>query len=314
MRSNAKGHEKVHVFLDVLHGGFGLLLVEQFGNVKLAKEFGDAIKKALNDFTFPVVNFVFSAAGKLRHQDNNDLKVETRLDELQLGVTVTGLDNDGNELPEGGQEEKPVKTLGLFPWQTLTAKPQGSTAKFAPSLSATLGPLTAGLSVAVSALLRPRPEVLLKPFMGNYNKFGWYMKSDDEKSCEGVHYAAAVLQVHRDVEQLDIRAKLQTDWIGGNVDNQTITFEPDRRFEVCHPDEPKTPMLVDVTDPTTLPILLTRDMVSGLFGEDLTDTLIDGGELKTMETSVKRSDGNGMEPLILITRASLLTCLGEYKG
>ena len=174
--------DKVHIFFDVLHGGFGLLLVQQFSGVKLAKQFAE-INNTLTQFTFPVVNFVFSAAGRLRKKDRNDLTVSTRLDELELRLVVTH-----------GASDTPVKVIGLLPAETVTSKPKDQAAKFTPSISSIFGPVTLGLGVAISAFHRPRPEVLVKPFMGGENEFGWYMKSGAERSGEGVHHTAAILQ------------------------------------------------------------------------------------------------------------------------
>ena len=282
------GRDKVHIFFDVLHGGFGLLLVEHFSGVKLTKQF-EEIKKTLTDFTFPVVNFVFSAAGRLRKKDHNDLAVSTHLEELELRIVVTHGDGD-----------TPVKTIGLMPGETTTSKPRNHAAKVAPSISSVFGPVTLGLGVAISAFHRPRPEVLVKPFMGGPNEFGWYMKSGPERSSEGVHHAAAILQVSRNVETLKIRGELATDWEGGRVDNQTRRIET--IFAVHHPAVPKSPVLLDPTDTTKWPILLRKEVVSSMLGEEAVNEMIQNNTLVTY----RRQDDH-----VLVSRASLLKALGE---
>ena len=282
------GRDKVHIFLDVLHGGFGLLLVEQFSGVKLSKQF-DEIRRTLQHFTFPVVSFVFSAAGRLRKEDHNDLAVSTRLEELQLRITVT----------DSESTDTPVKTIGLLPSDTTTSKPRDNMLKFAPSISYVKGPVTLGLGVAVSAFLRPKPEVLAKPFMGGPNEFGWYMKSGPERSCEGVHHTAAVLQVNRGVKRLKIRGELATDWEGGDVDNQTQVI--DTTFEVHHPQPPTSPVLMDITNADTWPVLLSKEVVASMLGKDAVDAMIKDSKLVTY----KRASS------VLVTRASLLKVLGE---
>ena len=281
------GRDKVHIFVDVLHGGFGLLLMDQFSGVKLTKQF-DEIRKTLQDFTFPVVSFVFSASGRLREKDHNDLVVSTQLEELELRIAVTHEPGD-----------TPVKTIGLLPSETTTSKPRNNTVKFAPSISSVLGPVTLGLGVAVSAFLRPKPEVLAKPFMGGPNEFGWYMKSGPGRSCEGVHHTAAVLQVNRNVENLKIKGELATDWKGGDVDNQTQIVNT--TFVVSHPQPPTAPVLIDITDADTWPVLLRKEVVSSMLGEDTVNGMLENNSLVTYKR-------NGT---ILVTRASLLKVLGE---
>ena len=287
----AKGREKVHLAVDVLHVGFGLLLVEQFAGLKISKQLR-AIEKTLGDFKFPVLNFVFSAAGKLRTEDENDLVVKTRLDELELRATVTAsVDN--------GETEVPVKTIGLLPWQTITTKTDASMTKFAPSMSVAKGIWTAGLSMVIPAFFRPRADVLYKPFMGSANEFGWYLKSNAQKSSEGIHHTAAVLQVGRAAQKLAVRGKLATDWIGDHVDNQTEKI--DTTIDLDQTDSPKSLTLMDTTDLTKLPLVIPQKVVVSLLGETAVEDLVSNEKLLAFDGP----DGT------VITRASLIKLLGE---
>ena len=281
------GRTKIDIHFDVLHGGFGLLLAEQFSGARLTDQF-KKIKNTLNEFTFPVVNVVFSASGRLREKDQNHLVVSTRLEELELRIIVT---------PNNGGTQ--VKTIGLFPWETITSKPAEDLESVTPSFSSVLGPVTLGLGVAISAFFRPQPKVLLKAFMGGRNEFGWYMKSQAERSCEGVHHTAAVLQVDREVNTLKLEGALATDWVGGDVDNQTKLIN--KTFKVNHPPVPQNPLLMDITDPTNLPIVLRKEAVSSILGRRVVNKLIAANKLVTYET----------HNAVLITRASFLKLLGE---
>ena len=280
------GREKVDLFLDVLDGGFGLLLVQHFAGVKLADQFLK-INETLRGFSFPVVNFVFSASGRLREKDHNDLTVYTRLDELELRATVASAQNGY------------VKVIGLLPGETATSKLGDPAAQFLPNFSYTLGPVGLGLGLAISAFRRPRSEVLAKPFLAGEREFGWYVKSGAERSGEGVHHSAAVLQVDRNTEELQIKVALATDWEGGGVNNQTL--EKEKHVNISHPAAPRTPLLMDITDPAKLPALLPKAVVSAALGEEVLKEMIDD------KTLVRY----GSETDYFVTRASLLALLEE---
>ena len=91
----------------------GLLLVKQFGSVNIDDKFAQAIKDVLEKCSFPVLNIVSSASGRLVTKDKNDLKVESWLEEMETRVTLKAYDSGGAEL-QGQPEDvsKSVEVLG----------------------------------------------------------------------------------------------------------------------------------------------------------------------------------------------------------
>ena len=311
---------KVDLFLDAHHGGFGLLLVKQFGGVAVNDKFSNRIKTVLEKFSFLVINFVFCASGRLREKDKNDAKVDTSLEELELRVTVTPLLDspsatvtaDTQPEPETGNTDGSlVEMIGLLPWETEAVAPGDSPVQMTPNpasiLGAIVGPevlateILSGLDLVFAPLFRPRPRILFKAFMSGTTEFGWYMQSKGETQQEGIHYTAAVLQVSRNVKTLKIEGEMLTDWKGGNVDNQEISIS--KEIKVDHPNKPETPQLSDLSDPSRMGLVLIETDVIKLLGvaQQALESLIGDGTLVAIgENSGKRR----------ITRASLLKYLG----
>ena len=138
--------------------------------------------------------------------------------------------------------------------------------------SATVKNIVSGLGVAVTPLFKPRPRVLHKAFMASHTntfpkEFGWYRRAAEDASQEGVHYAAAVLQVNREkVKALDVAMTMTSDWVKGNVDNQEAKLNG--KIELSYPTVPKTPSLALARSARELPIVLEKAQVRDILGID----------------------------------------------
>lgn len=307
-----KGWKKVDQYVDVNLGVFGLLQPKLFGGAAIGDKAASAISLVLEHFSFPVLNVLFSASGRLREKDRNDLKVETRLDEMEVRIKVVPLKKDDGPIDlDRSQPSNALEVLGVFPFESEVAEPEHPRFQVTPNVSsllsaipadAVLGPLTgiiSGLGLAVAPLFRPKFRILEKAFVADINEFGWYRQSHEKVQQEGPHYGAAFLQVKREVRKLSVTASLATDWKGGDVDNQLD--EITTVIEVKHPEPPKTPLLSDLRSPATIPLVVPREDVKKLLSVDdgELDELIKGGRLDAFGANKKQ-----------ITKGSLLKLLG----
>ena len=307
----AKGRNKVDLFLNVQHGGFGLLLAKQFGGVKIDDDFAKVVATILGEFSFPVLNFTCSASGKLLRKDENDLKVDVRLEELELRIELEPIDEKGQSISVKNDSDSDLEVIGLLPSETASGKEYPTLQispnvvnilKALPSL-APLSGIVSGLGLTVAPLFKPRPSVLHKAFMAASHEFGWYRRASEDVSQEGVHYTAAVLQVRRKVvDALKVSMSMSSDWVGGGVDNQYKDINP--KIKLNHPTQPQTPKLALSRSCSELPMVLERADVMNILGvgkEEL-DNLITTDQLIAFGGSNQR-----------ISRGSLCTLLGVAK-
>ena len=163
-----------------------------------------------------------------------------------------------------------------------------------------IGGVISALGLTLAPLFKPRPKILQKTFRASASEFGWYLRSDGQAQQEGVHHTAAVLQVSRDVDKLEVIVEQISDWKKGGVDNQKIPLT--KILKVNHPQKPNTPQLSDLSSPTTIPIVVPREDVRKLFGikdVELEALISDKGPLVAFGAGKKR-----------ITKGSLLDLLG----
>ena len=303
-----KGRSKVDLFLNAQHGGFGLLLAKQFGGVKIDDNFAKVVKAILGEFSFPVLNFTFSASGRLLREDANDLKVAAWLEELELRINLEPVDENGHPISVTNNSDPALEVIGLLPSETTGAK-EDPTVQISPNAVnilkalpklAPLPGIVSGLGLTIAPLFKPRPRVLHKAFMAASHEFGWYRRASKDVSQEGVHYTAAVLQVRRKVvAALKVLMNMESDWVGGGVDNQHETFEIP--LTLSHPKEPQTPKLALPRTGSELPIVLERAEVMDILGIDKEelDGLITNGRLIAFGKSNRH-----------ISKGSLCTLLG----
>ena len=299
-----KGRDKVDLFLQAQHGGFGLLLAKQFGGVKIDDKFSNAVKGILGKFSFPVLNFTFSASGKLLRKDTNDLKVATWLEELELRINLKPLGEKGGNVKD---PDSALRVIGLLPSETTGAKEDPTVQispdienilKAIPNLAGGAG-IISGLGLAIAPLFKPRPRVLHKAFIAAPREFGWYRRASEDVSQEGVHYTAAVLQVEQRVKTLAVSMNMTSDWVGGGVDNQEMEFKS--KIKLSQPPPPCTPKLALERSSSELPIVLeTADVMDILgIGETTLGKLVKEGKLTAFGDSNRR-----------ISKGSLLNLLG----
>ncbi|MEE8586483.1 MAG: hypothetical protein V3T83_16700, partial [Acidobacteriota bacterium] len=135
-----KGREKVDFYADCNLGIFGLLAPEKtFMGAAVDEKTNVAIRTILSKFSFPSLNVLFSASGRLRSKDENDLKVDTKLDEMEVRVTLRALDPEGNAIPfDKNGTNSPVSVLGLYPFETRVSDAEEPPVQVTPNLPAIL--------------------------------------------------------------------------------------------------------------------------------------------------------------------------------
>jgi hypothetical protein len=275
-----QGREKVDLYADVNLGVFGLLHPDKFSGIATRKEAGKAVSMVLKKYSFPSLNVVFSASGRLRRKDRNDLKVETRLEEMELRLTVRAMDARDRIIKAPGR----LQVLGLYPYKT-EATEQDPFLQLKPNLSKILSVLPsipeavvgiiANLGLSFGKIFAPGFPVLDKAFLASETEFGWYKRSGGERQQEGLHFGVAFLQVSRKVHKLEVEYALATDWKGGGVDSLLEPLEI-QVLDVHHPPIPKTPQLVDFSSLERIPLVVPRSDAKTLLGVDdkELDTLI----------------------------------------
>jgi len=264
-----QGLEKVDLYADVNLGVFGLIRPDKSGGIALEAA-SEAVSMILKKYSFPSLNVVFSASARLRRKDRNDFKVETRLEEMELRISIRALDARNRIVKAPGR----VLVLGLYPFKT-EASEQDPLLQMKPNLSkilsalpsipeAVLGIIT-NLGLSFGKIFAPGFPVLDKAFLASDTEFGWYKKSAGQRQQEGIHYGVAFLQVSRKVRKLEVEYALATDWKGGGVDSLLEPLDV-RVLEVHHPPIPKTPQLTDFTGPESLPLVVPRNDAKTLLG------------------------------------------------
>ena len=291
---------KVDLFLDVNLGVFGQIRPTQFVGAAREGKTKEAISIILKEYSFPVLNVTYSASGRLFVKDHNDLKVSTRLEELEARVRIDGA-------------EKDVVVLGVYPMETTVSKPDQPPIQIqpdVPGLISSIGALVpavapfagvlSGLGLTFGPLIKPRFHILDKAFLADRTEFGWYRMSHEDTQQEGPHLGMAFLMVHKAAKRLSVSATLSTDWEGGKVDNQVITIV--KELTLVHPDQPKTPDLYDLSDVRELPITLSRAEIQNLLG-------VSGFELDDLlARGILKAFGSGDS--MRITKGSVISALG----
>ena len=300
--------DKVDLFLDVNLGVFGQVIPQKtFEGAAMEGEAKKAISIILKEFSFPVLNVIYSASGRLFVKDQYHLKVGTRLEELEVRVKIEADPAD-------------VLLLGIHPMDITVSKPDEPSVQVQPKFPELLTGLTtlipaiapfagllSGLGLIFGPLIRPKFHILDKTLLSKSDQspaeFGWYHKAHKEIQQEGPHLGMAFLGVRKNIASLRVTATLLTDWEEGKVENQETLF--DDTLAIVHPEAPKTPDLYDLTDVTQLPVTLSRDVVEKLLGVTATelDDLIKDGRVVAFGSGDKQR----------ITKGSIISALGLDK-
>jgi hypothetical protein len=156
----------------------------------------------LAEYSFPSLNFVYSASGSLKSKGTDDLKIATTLEEMEMRVKIIPFDRQNREVADAAA----LSVLGIYPDET-TATKKESGFQVAPDLGALLGVIpgigtalsgiVSALGVTVPNLFRPGFPTTDKAYMANGREFGRYTRSEEERQKEGLRYGTAVLQVRR---------------------------------------------------------------------------------------------------------------------
>ena len=312
----AERDERVDIYFDCNLGVFGLLRPERFAGVATGDKVTEAISAILKEVSFPSLNIVFSATGRLLERGKRAMKLGALLQEAELRVTVEPLDQNGNEV-KFEAPARPLKILGLEPSETEALKfvPDIGAIPDIPSplvgvisgIESLLG-FGSSLSKIASSFLGsgssdepPQPSFVLleAATIAKANEFAFYLRSKADQLKDGTHFGVAFLQLSRKVTKLRVRATLATDWQGTRIKNQIEDFEV--ILDVNHPRIPQTPSITDFTATSSIPIVVPRDDVKTLLS-------IEDAELDEL-IKTKRLVSFGKESKH-ITKGSLINLLG----
>lgn len=294
---------RVDLYVGVNVGIFGLVLPDKFVGAAAGEEASAAVSLVLKHYSFPTLNFTFSASGRLNPKGSDELKIATTLEEIEMRVKLHALDAKGMLLDDPAA----LAVLGLYPDDT-TATTHESPLQFAPNLAGLAGALPgvgtalsgviSALGVTVPRLIPQRFPITDKAFYAGPCEFGWYARSDQEKQKEGLRYGASVLQVSRLVAAIRADITVATDW-RKDVTPQMLKLSS--TIAINHPELPKSPQLVDLQSPESLPLTISRDDVMSLLDVSSAelDALIDSGELKAFGSGRRR-----------VSKGSVLRLLG----
>lgn len=307
MNKNQKNNQTeneaiVDVYADFNLDTFGLLLPERFTGVATG-HLTKGISKILEHFSFPSLNILFSASGRLVPIPNprNQDYLREQIDELQNRVTLEAYDKDDNKLSTDH-----VSILGLNPSElevvtkTREGRDTSNAFEYKLDISAILreiaklepetdenedfpiGAIAMVASAAAQGLKlafggkkkddKPKKitQITQMASITGANSFSWYMHSFGEIKKDGLHYGTAFLQVSRKVSYLKVKAEVHVDWayIKGisNVPSTTSNFE--KKIPVYHTQPPKTAVTTDFTSANSIPIVIPRNDIKGLLNID----------------------------------------------
>ncbi|MEO1337293.1 MAG: hypothetical protein AAFV29_16745, partial [Myxococcota bacterium] len=313
-----------------------LLLPERFTGISTTPV-AAGVAKILEYFSFPSLNVVFSAAGRLVPVSDQDLLLKGLLDELETRLTLQPLDKDGKKMPL-----ESLSILGLEPSATEVRSEEedggGRTSmqfEYKPNISAIFDTIkqlsdpsdpptsepNPASAAAIAAVASAAAQGLQLAFGGrkdskvktvrritqmaslaSHREFAWYMRSFGDIKKDGVHFGTAFLQVSREVESIDVNIELKSDWAHvkkvANFPNQIKKLT--KRIPVHHAPAPKTPILTDFASTSSIPIVVPRADVQNLLQieDDELQDLIDSGQLKAFGEKKKH-----------ITKGSLVSLL-----
>ena len=268
------GREKVDLHVDVNLGVFGLLRPDQFTGVATAERAKEAVSVVLQEFSFPSLNIVFAASGRMRQKDNDSAVIDSKLKQMEVRLIISPINDQGAVIADPNQ----CVVLGIHPYETKTEEqdPQlqitpdvSSLLTAIPGIPAAVTGVVSALGLTFGPLFKPKFPIIENAFFGNRREFGWYLRSSKENRKEGIHYGLAFLQVSRKVSKLKVDVNFGSDWDGGGVDVQSE--KPSITIEVKHPKIPDTPTIVDFTNPDELPLVIPRDDVKTLLSIDDAD-------------------------------------------
>ncbi len=200
--------------------------------------------KAAEEFSFPSVNFIFSAAAKLLTDDltepgrmDGKWISEAELRKLHVNVRVRGLDANRKPLPaarrapvsgerepemrsrQETEEDTPyVAVLALTPSESQFRTAESGVSRQMTSIdivSRFMGPF-AGTTTGVTALFknwfRTKDTPTQVAYLSSDEEFGWSWRDAENFGIEGIHQCSAALRTRKEVKFLQVHLDLITEW------------------------------------------------------------------------------------------------------
>ena len=202
--------------------------------------------QAAGEFSFPSLNFIFSAAAKLMTDDVLEPgKVEGKwlsdaeLRKLHVNIRVRGLDANKKpmmaprrpsfpgdreldlraKLDTSEYEDNPyVAVLALTPADSQFRTGEATVSKEMTSIdifTRFMGPY-GGLASGVTALFknwfRTKDSPTQVAYMSADDEFGWSWRDAEQFGIEGIHQCSAALRARKEVKFLQVHLDFITDW------------------------------------------------------------------------------------------------------
>lgn len=220
----------------VYHGPNGQIQGSSFSSSRLEK-------KILEEFSFPSLNFIFSAASRLMTDDNFEPgKVDavgsrTELRKLNANVRVRGLDANKKPLlppqsPKASPQEPaltverdirnpddaPVIVLAISPSESQYRMGQSDVTKVMDSVNVftrfmgPLGGLSSGVTAVFKNFFKTKDTPTQVAYLSGEEEFGWNWIDAENFGIEGIHQCSALLRVRKEVKYLQVHVDVVTDW------------------------------------------------------------------------------------------------------
>ena len=173
---------------------------------------------------FPTLHFIVSAASRVQ-SEMGEQRVGTHLRRLNAHVRLTPLDSMRQPIIDGGAVEVlEIQPNSIQPAIVAPADTASATGPHKPTVLSVLtrayapGALEAlgARATAVAAHFRHSGLALTAPTQVSYlsgaTEFGWTWYEHPDKTIEGIHRSAALLQAAPEVRYVKVQIDLITDW------------------------------------------------------------------------------------------------------
>jgi hypothetical protein len=207
--------------------------------------FGAMETKAAQQFNFPSINFVFSAAAKMitdnlepgKYDGKGDTHTELR--KLHVNIRVRGLDVNKRPLilskaqaalvekepqitiPEQivPEESTYVLVLGISPTEsqyktdiTATSKGTEPLVSIFDSFLSPMRGLATGVTTVFKNFVGRKDTPTQIAYMSSENEFGWVWRDTQDFGIEGLHQCSAFFRVRKEVAHLQVHIDFIADW------------------------------------------------------------------------------------------------------
>jgi hypothetical protein len=200
--------------------------------------------KAAEEFSFPSVNFIFSAAARLLTDDltepgkmDGKWISEAELRKLHVNVRIRGL--DGNKKPlvaprhavvpgerepemrsqQEAEEDTPyVIVLALMPSDSQFRAAESTVSKEMTSVDiftrfmGPFGGMTSGVTALFKNWFRTKDTPTQVAYLSSDEEFGWSWRDSENFGIEGIHQCSAALRTRKEVKFLQVHVDFITEW------------------------------------------------------------------------------------------------------